>query len=279
MLKPLLCIALTVLVCRLTGGSQMDRFKQESVTPEARSLLEVISRLAPVDAVVNASAEGEPPISVCFRDSVSFRPLKIALGNFRGNFRWVPMAQLPYVCIVPLTPDAEVAVSQSRMRAFAVQDIASLARFVERELHLEGVASQGVVVTPIAKHAEETGPGGPALLVADPRQYLSNGFLPTSARDRAVEYWISDEEGDLMYAKTHPPHGTPSEFRDVALLQRVCESKYEDLIILPSEVRSLRKESERMANSWADLKPALDRIARICDMAVDDGLGIVVLGQ
>lgn len=128
-----------------------------------------------------------------------------------------------------------------------------------------------------AKHTGEVGPGGPALLVADPRQYLSNGFVPTSARDRMVEYWMSDEEGDLMYDKVHAAGGTA--LQRLPLLARVCESKYEDLIIMPSEVTDLKEECTHMTSTWADLRPALERLARICDMASRERLGIVVLGR
>lgn len=81
-----------------------------------------------------------------------------------------------------------------------------------------------------------------------------------------------------MYDKLHPSHGTASGV-NTALLERVCESKYEDLVVLPSEVSALREECQRMAHDWPDLKTALDRVAQVCDMALRDRLGIVVLGQ
>lgn len=272
------CVVLATLICKMVTGSQMDNSQKGSIPPEVQSLLDVVSRLAPVRAAMDIS-EGEAPISVCFEDRKALRSFTTLLKNFRGNFQWMPVSRLPYVCVVPTAPQHVREIPASQVRNLAVQDIGLLAKFVERELHLEGVPSQGVTITPIARHAEDFGPGGPALLVADPRQYVSNGFTPTSTKDRTIDYWIADEEGDLMYDKLRPSSGTTSELREPALLKRVCQSKYEDLIILPSEVRSLREECQRTASSWPDLRPALDRIARICDMAIHDGLGIVVLGR
>ncbi len=272
-------ITVTALVFRLGAIYGMDNFQQGSILPEVRSLLEVISRLAPVDSVVDNSAEDELPISVCFRDSQSFRPFKLVLSRFRGNFRWVPMAHLPYVCVVPLITDGGSATSDDETRALVIQDLGSLARYVEGELHLEGVPPQGVFVTQRKKHVRDVGPGGPALLVADPHEYVTNGFVPTSKRDKTVEYWMSDEEGDLIYDKLHASHGTASGLRDMALLKRVSESKHGDLIILASEVHSLKEECQRMADGSPDLRAAMTRVARVCDLALADGLGIVVLGR
>lgn len=270
------CIALTTFICTMAAGSQMENSQQASVLPEVHSLLDVISRLAPVNMAVDAS-EGEP-ISLCFEDRKELRAFTSLLRTFHGNFQWIPVSRLPYVCVVPTWEKGESEVGAPQIKRLAVQDIALLAKFVERELHLEGVPSRGVTITRVAKHVQQVGPGGPALLVAEPRQYLSNGFVPTSSRDRTVEYWISDEEGNLMYDKLHPSHGTASS-GNAPLLDRLCESKYEDLVVLPSEVKTLREECQRMAHDWPDLKTALDRVARICDMALRDGLGIVVLGQ
>ena len=271
-------ITLAALIYTMATGSQMENLQQGSVPPEVRLLLDVVSRLGPVNAVTEAS-EAVPPISICFEDRKALRAFTTVLKKFRGNFQWIPLSRLPYVCVVPVAEQRGVKMPLPQITSLAVQDIASLARFIERELHLEGVPSQGMVITPIAKHTGGVGPGGPALLTANPRQYLSNGFLPTSARDRTVEYWISDEEGDLMYDKVHPMRVTASQPPELPLLARVCHSKYEDLIILPSEVTSLKEECIRMTNTWDDLRPALERIARICDMASADGLGIVVLGR
>jgi hypothetical protein len=262
----------------MATGSKVDDSQQGPVPPEVRLLLDVVSRLAPVNVVIDVS-EGDPPISVCFEDRKALRAFTAVLRKFRGNFRWISVSRLPYVCVVPVAEQRGSEIPLPQIRRLAVQDIASLARFVEIELQLGGAPSHGVIVTQTAGHAGDIGPGGPALLVADPRQYLSNGFIPTSPRDKTVERWISDEEGDLMYDKLHPSDEIGSKPRDAALLERVCESKYEDLIILPLEVRTLREECQRMAYSWPDLRPALDRIARICDTALSGGLGIVVLGR
>ena len=276
--EPFRCITIAVLICSMATGSKVDDSQQGPVPPEVRLLLDVVSRLAPVNVVIDVS-EGDPPISVCFEDRKALRAFTAVLRKFRGNFRWIPVSRLPYVCVVPVAEQRGSEIPLPQIRRLAVQDIASLARFVEIELQLGGAPSHGVIVTQTAGHAGDIGPGGPALLVADPRQYLSNGFIPTSPRDKTVERWISDEEGDLMYDKLHPSDEIGSKPRDAALLERVCESKYEDLIILPLEVRTLREECQRMAYSWPDLRPALDRIARICDTALSGGLGIVVLGR
>jgi hypothetical protein len=63
------------------------------------------------------------------------------------------------------------------------------------------------------------------------------------------------------------------------MLERVCASKYEDLIIMPSEVPALKEQARRMSDASPDLKPAMERIARVCDIASREHLGIVVLGQ
>lgn len=270
------CIALTTLICTMATGSQMQNSQQASALPEVHSLLNVISRLAPVNVAVDVS-EGEP-ISLCFEDRKELRAFTNLLRNFHGNFQWIPMSRLPYVCVVPTWEKDESELGAPQIKQLAVQDIALLAKFVERELHLEGVSSQGVTIKLAAKRPEQIGPGGPALLVAEPRQYLSSGFVPTSSRDRTVEYWISDGEGNLMYDKLHPSYGTASS-GNAPLLGRLCESKYEDFVVLPSEVSALKEECQRMAVDWPDLKTALDRVARICDMALRERLGIVVLGQ
>lgn len=129
-------IAITALVFGLGVGHTMSDSHRDLVLGEVRLLLEVTSRLAPVESVVDDSAGGELPISVCFRDSESFRPLKTALAEFRGNYRWVPMAHLPFVCLVPLVQESSSPTSQAR--AMAIQDIASLAKFMEHRLSLEG---------------------------------------------------------------------------------------------------------------------------------------------
>jgi hypothetical protein len=276
--KFLRCIALPTLICTMATGTQMENSQQASVLPEVRSLLDVISRLAPVNVAVDSSG-GEPPISICFEDRKELRAFTGLLRDFRGNFQWIPVSRLPYVCVVPAAEKRAAEIGVPQLRRLAAQDIGALAKFVERELHLEGVPSQGVTIAHAAKPTGEIGRGGPALLVAEPRQYLSNGFVPTSSRDRAVEYWISDGEGDLMYDKLHPLRGTASGSSKTALLERVCESKYEDVVILPSQVSALREECQRVAQDWPDLKGALDRIARVCDIALTDGLGIVVLGK
>lgn len=278
MRESLRCISVAALICTMTTGSQMGNSQQGSVPAEVRSLLDVISRLAPVNAVMETT-EAEPSISVCFEDRKALRPFVAVLKRFRGNFQWIPLSRLPYVCLVPVAEQRGLEMPLAKARSLAVQDLASLARFAERELQLEGVPSQGVAITPMARRTGEVGPGGPALLVADPQQYLASGFVPTSVRDRTVEYWISDEEGDLMYDKLHGGHGTALRVPELPLLARVCKSKYEDLIILPSEVTALKEECIRMTGTWADLRPALERMARICDIASGDQLGIVVLGQ
>jgi hypothetical protein len=176
------------------GGSE-----EVSILPEVRALLSVISRLAPVRAVVDNSAAGMLPISVCFEDSQAFRPVIGLLKTYRGNFRWMALTRLPYVCLVPVLHEHSAGISMHRLQTLAMQDLAALTSLFERSLNLHGLPGKGLVVEKAAERDAEHGPRGPALLVADPQGYLSSGLLPTSGMDRTVEFWITDEEGDLMY--------------------------------------------------------------------------------
>jgi hypothetical protein len=159
------------------------------------------------------------------------------------------------------------------------RDITELAARIEEEFDLAHAPSLGLTIVDAPEPDQPQGPGGPALLVRDPPQYLQNTHLPTSPLDREVDYWISDEEGDLMYERLHSPEETSPQLAHLPLLARVCKSQYEDLTILPSEVAALKEESRRLAATAPDLKAAMVRIARVCDLALKDGLGIIVLGR
>jgi hypothetical protein len=274
----ILFAVIIMILCASANGETMGSLEDESLVPEVRSLLDVISRLARVHAKADRSLAGSD-ISVCFQDSQAFRPVIGVLKTYRGNFQWVALTRLPYVCFVPVLGEQNVVPPIHQMRTLAIQDIVALTTLIEHRLNLSGLPGKGVVVENVSERAADHGPGGPALLVADPRTYLSNGLLPTSEMDREVDYWITDEEGDLMYDRLHPSEGALARPTEMPMLKRVCNSKYEDLIVIPSEVAALKEEARSMADASPDLTDAMARIGRVCDVALQGHLGIVVLGQ
>ena len=248
---------------------------------EVWSLLDVLSRLAPIRAIVHRAAGNGLETAACFEDNLAFRELGDVLRKFQGSYNWILLSQMPYLCLVPTAPvGREIRnLSAKEAQSAAARDMRDLAIFVEKEFGLSSSPSLGLTITAAPISDNSHGPGGPALLVRDPRRYLSNNFLPTSPLDHQVDYWISDEEGDLMYEKLHSSERAVAELAEMPLLARVCKSLYEDLIILPGEVRALGAESRRMAESTPSLRVAMERIERICAMAAKNDLGIIVLGR
>ncbi len=140
----------------------MNISQQASLLPESRALIEVLSRLAPIKAVVDNSVPGELPLSICFEDGEAFRPFIGLLKSFKGNLRWLPVSRLAYTCIIPtLAIDSLRAVPREQARVMAIDDIRALTAVVERELNLAGVASKGVSIAQAPSCAGHPGPGGP----------------------------------------------------------------------------------------------------------------------
>jgi hypothetical protein len=271
------CFGLLILIANGAWAGPMadNNANQFPMAPEARSLLDVISRVAPVRARMDSQNEGGLGVALCFDNDQAFGVLRRPLSRFRGNFRWVLGARLPYVCLTPIpgvTPPGAAMTSIVNISHQILGDMASLATFIEIELDLKNVRSKGITILQQLSSPLEPGPGGPAYLVAEPDRYVLRGFLPTSDRDRTVDSWMSDDELQSLYQELR---NSTVRF---ALLHRISESSDENVIVLPQEVEDLKRECEEMANVSGGLRLAMMRLRRICDIALSARLGIVVLG-
>ncbi len=169
--------------------------------------------------------------------------------------------------------------SELALRQRILQDVTPLAEFIESGCDLRARPSKGIQVLPTrAESVVEHGPGGPALLIADPSLHLSSDLRATSPHDRTVDFWMSDQELDDLYDTLHSSGETGRATGEMHLLRRISESRYEDLIILPDEVAMLRKECEGMSRVSSTLEAAMRRITTICDLAARHHLGMVVPG-
>lgn len=128
------------------------------------------------------------------------------------------------------------------------------------------------------KSAVGDGPGGPTLLISDPDRYISSGFRSTSSRDRTIDFWMSEQELEALYSALHPAQNLTTSVGDLPILKRASESTHKNFMVLPKDVAKLRHECEIMAGASLDLRAGMQRVIRICDLAVTDHLGILVIG-
>lgn len=249
---------------------------------EVRPVLDVISRLAPLKVATEPNVMAGS-VRVCFEDDQALTGLNATLVRFKGNAAWLLISHLPLVCLVAVPEESMLREhgvgTESELRERILRDVPALAKFLEDECGLRSKPSKGIRVLP--RSAETVivhGPGGPTFLVADPKRFLLNDFLFTSARDQTLEFWMSDRELDDLYDALHPAQSSVRATGEVDLLRRISETTYENLIVMPEEVARLRRQCENMSRVPSSLKDAMLRIIAICDLAAPHHLGIVVLG-
>jgi hypothetical protein len=248
---------------------------------DLRPLLDVISRLATVRLSGQQALSGS--FGVCFADNEAFKPLTSTLGKYKGNASWLLVSRPPAVCLVAAPEETQLRKrqisSESQLKDLIMQDVLPLSSFLEEQLGVVGAPSKGIQAekeSP-ALSAAEDGPGGPTLLVSDPDRYISSGFRSTSGRDRTIDFWMSERELETLYSVLHPAQSVASGVGDLPILKRASESTHENFIVLPKDVAKLRRECETLAGGSPDLRAALERVIRICDLAETDHLGILVV--
>lgn len=262
---------------------------------EAKPILEVLSKLQSVQLVDPSPyvrmAEGWPYI--CWLAKPEFGAVNSVSWRFKGKMRWFLVSDLPRICLMPEVPaDApdpeapEWPEFAHSFRAAAVQELPIFGRFLEEALGLKHKQSLGYfwskmdLELPLVE--DRDGPGRPVALVADPDQYSGHEGVPTSNFDRALHYWITDEEYQFLYNEIA---GIASD-RDAplqdqyALLRRVAEGSYTSVVIKPEEVPDLAAECTKMetATSNTKLHDALQRILSVCRSAMNHRLGICIPG-
>lgn len=251
-------------------------------TNDLRPLLDVISRLATVKLSGQQALSGS--FGICFADNEAFKPLISALGKYKGNASWLLVSRPPAVCLIAAPEETQVHGRQIaielQLRDLILQGVLPLSSFLEEQLGVVGAPSKGIQAekeSP-AHSAVGDGPGGPTLLVSDPDRYIASGFRSTSNRDRTIDFWMSEQELDTLYSVLHPAQSVTMGVGDLPILKRASESTHENFIVLPKDVAKLRHECETLAGGSPDLRAALQRVIRICDLAETDHLGILVIG-
>lgn len=248
---------------------------------EASPMLKVMSKLHPVTVVDEAPFFRVGWPHLCVMDSPKFWPLVRVLARYPGSGSWYMFSDLPRLCVVvqPNLRHAESPdVPMNEFRARMIAEIPSVARFIDQELKLESRPEQGFEISnqklelPLIE--DRSGPGGGALLVADPAQFVKTG-VATSSLDRAVHFWITEQEAEELYQVTHT--GADERRSAWQLLAQISEP-YTPVVIPPSEVAELAFECDQLRNGNASLtlKNALDRILLICRSAQSYHLGIYV---
>jgi len=112
-------------------------------------------------------------------------------------------------------------------------------------------------------------------LVAAPKAYPENR-RPTSAYDRLLHAWITDEEYGQLYDALHD---TP-QWRNLPILARLAEEGiYGALAIEGVEVARLIDECEVAVLEYPHLKGTFDTIHRVCRSAMASKLGLVIEGD
>lgn len=271
-----------VLLYSISGVVMTSGATLNLTTNELRPVLEVISRLATV------RVSGQPALSgafgICFSEDEAFKPVGSALGRYKGNASWLLISRPPAVCLMAVPAKTELQSdqvgSESQLKDFILRDVLPLSSFLEEQLGIVGSPSKGIRFekeSP-ALSAVAEGPGGPTLLVSDPNRYISSGFRSPSARDRTIDFWMSQEELDHLYSILHPVRNVAGAVGDLPALKRASESTHENFILLPKDVAKLRRECEILAGASFDLRSAMQRVIRICDLAEADHLGILVIG-
>ncbi len=186
--------------------------------------------------------------------------------------------------LIDQEPSREIAIPSSpeEFREWAIADMPALARLIEQRLDLEHKPSLGIEFSttsleyPLIEDAAAIGNQRVTVyLVAAPKAFLENR-RPTSAYDRLLHSWITDEEYGQLYDALHD---TP-QWRNLPILARLAEEGvYSVLAIESVEVARLIDECEVAVLEYPQLKTTFDTIHRVCRSAMAYQLGLVIVGD
>ena len=309
------------IILLLIAVKNMSATPKQSLKPdEVRPVLEVVSRLGHVVVVPDTPYFHGPSLRICWVDSPSFSVLDAVLWKYPGLGRWYFMQDLPSRCLAvepnPLKNEPFVVgetdssqpkarlngftadeshglrvptaipsiVTPEMFRTMIVREMPKLGKFIEERLNLEGNPSLGIEFSnsdlrlPFVE--DQDGPGAGVVLAADPLQY-SRTKLSTSANDRTLHFWITDEECDDLWTEMSQ-NGGNNEIEDVwPLLSKVVTARYGGLVIAPNDVDALASETARLRSriTRVSLVGALDRILSACRSAKNYHLGFYIYGE
>ncbi len=173
-------------------------------------------------------------------------------------------------------------VDPAEYRAQVVAEIPRVAAFIDKALQLEEKPSLGVEVSheslelPLIE--DHDGPGRGVVLVTDVRKYAREKTA-TSQYDRAVHYWITEEE-ELALTKEIMTRGEDYKTK-WPLLWQVGGARYGGLAIPREDVARLALESERLGSETdkTEIRHVLRRIQSVCRSAENYHLGIFIPGE
>jgi hypothetical protein len=281
---------------------------------EAEPLLKTISKIHRVMLVPESPyANGFSSYPrICFLDNGPFGLLNPAMLKFPGKASWMILSDLPrcylaatvarkksragsfYTSIpdqsdftVVNTPEPEqekpLPSSSEELRQWAIEDMPTLAAFIEEQLELKDKPSLGVEVStanlelPLVEDAAATGNETVnVLLAADPEAFLTKR-TPTSEYDRLLHSWITDEEYGRLYDALHDtPH-----WQNLPMLARIAEQGiYGVLTIQRQDVAQLANECALAArDATLKLTATLNKILRVSRSAMAYRLGLVIEGD
>lgn len=263
---------------------------------EAKPFLQTISKLHDV-VVVNPSPYlkiGWPRI--CWLTDANFGVINTVSWKFRGQARWYLLSDMPRTCLVAealqtgLPEDAADPSSwrraADRIRQIASGDLPRFASFLEDQLDLKDKPSLGYraleheLELPLME--DRAGSGRPVALVSDPKKYAAKEGLPTSLLDRTIHYWITEKEYDLLYDILNEEQGRGSKPKSLEypLLWRIASGSFENVVLYPSEVRSLAGECQRLSSAThnSQVTAALLKMQSVSQSAENYQLGICVPG-
>jgi hypothetical protein len=216
-------------------------------------------------------------------DSLKFRPLTQLLFRFKGNADWAIISDLPRACIITrlrvIPPDADAESLVAIAEDAAKRDIPKLSVYLNAAIG-EAVRANGITVQPEPlelplMHDAMDSPGV-VYLVRDPTLFLESRLAPTSEYDRALHFWIGDQEEAKLREQLRVSDGEMSR-----LLNRLVNGSYGEAVINPEEVDQLLSECDYVnsASSDADIHAALIKIRSIANSAKNYRLGICLLGD
>jgi hypothetical protein len=271
------------------------------------SLLNVLSRLGPVTVVKDS------PFSIinwphfCWVSTKELSHLTPALlARYPGKGSWTVVSDHPRVCLVVQpsfrrgesyaefdelakrigtdkgdlrsnsSPDMK---NEPSFRTEMIREIPNLASFIEGELNLESKPSLGVHFSTesfeLPFMEDHAGQGGSIILALDPAEFVRTR-LSTSPFDRAIHFWLTEEEERELYLETSTS-GSPS----MPLLMQVAQSGFGGLILPPGQMAQLATESAalKLKTSNYRVHAALDKLLSICRSAEYYHLGIYIPGE
>jgi hypothetical protein len=179
---------------------------------------------------------------------------------------------------VPVDWSNSPQIDANEYKSRVVQAMPKMATYLEEQLGLKDRPSLGITtsndILELPLIHDQRGPGRGVVLAADPIKY-SRERISTSRYDRAIHYWITDEEADELWAaiRTNPTNWP--------ILSRVAGATDGGAIMSSDEVPKLNSEVDKLAELpiQPGLRDALKRISSVCESAKSYHLGIYVPGQ